>query len=127
MKDVVNAILDFDPAQISESKNEELAKTYDLIKQVQGVFEALKKEIGAELLTRFSGDGTVFGEYGVTRVKMPNFADVSMETAKTLGAIKNSIDTTALTQMIKKGVSVDGVKFSESVRVTALKNKEEAA
>ena len=124
MKELLNAIANFDPQTISEHTSEELAELHDALKQVIGVFTVMQKEIGAELLTRFDGNGTVYGQYSVTRVPTYSYSEVTMEVARSLGAVIVTKDSTILTKLIKKGVSINGAKVGESCRVSSLTKSE---
>lgn len=115
-----------DPAKVAEAEPEELAEVYELIKQVQGVMEVSKKEIGQMLLSKFEGNGTIFGQYGVSRVLTPRYTKVNLETARQFGAVKESIDGTILSKALKKGAIIEGVEYTESIRVSPLNKADEA-
>lgn len=125
MEEIVKKILNLDMTTIQDQSPETLSEIYDLIKQVQGVIEVTKKEIGANLLTRFQGDGTIFGNYGVARVITPNFKGVKQELAEQFGAVKTTVDTTVLSKLLKKGTVIEGVTYTESIRVNSLSKSED--
>jgi len=125
MRDLIEKILNLDLSKAKTYKPEDLAEVYDLVRQVQGVLEVTKRELGVELLTRFEGNGMMFGTYGVTRVNTPNFAGVSLQEAEKYGAVKTAIDTTVLSQLLKKGTKVEGVNYTQSIRVSSIKESEE--
>jgi hypothetical protein len=125
MQKAFEEILKIDPAKIAEYTVETLVKFFDLIRQVQGILEVMRKEIGSELLGRFEGDGTIVGEFSVVRAKRPSFSKVTMDTAREFGAVKESIDTDKLSKLMKKGIEVPGVTFTEYVLVNSLTKSEE--
>jgi|GEM_PF-5215265 len=125
MKKVFDFITNFDPAILGEMTPEELAEVYRLLSDTMGIIEAIKRESGQVLLTKFEGDGKVFGQYAVNRAKMPNYSKVDMEKAREFGATKEVLDTTLIGNLIKKGAKIDGVTYSFYPRVTKIEDKEE--
>jgi hypothetical protein len=123
MKKVFDFITKFDPAILGEMTPEELAEMAKLLSDVGGVIEKIRKESGQMLLTKFEGDGKVFGNWAVTRVMMTNCSKVDIEKARELGAVKEVIDTTLLGNIIKKGAKIEGVTHSFYPRITNLKEE----
>ena len=72
-----------------------------------------KKEIGQLLLAQFEGDGELYGNYAVTRVRKPNYSKVKIDDIVELGAVKTVPDTTMLSKLLRKGVEVKGVSYIE--------------
>lgn len=122
---VLEFVKNFDPTFISEMTGEELAEAYSAIRDLNGVLEAQKKEIGQILLTKIEADGKVFGHYAVSKVPRPSYSKVSLGAAKELGAVKEVIDGELLGKLIKKGVKVDGVTYTYSPKVTDINEKTE--
>lgn len=101
-----------DPAKFIDMTKEELAGEYMKLTYQEEEIVASKIVFRAEILERMKLDAEVWGGYGITKVKRANYKDVTLEVAKSLGAVKETVDTTVLGKLHKKGVKIEGVKES---------------
>jgi hypothetical protein len=130
MKNVLDKVAAIVPEEIGTSTPEVLVMNYDMIRQVQGLLEVMKKEIGSELLNRFEGNGTVIANFAVTRTRRASYAKVELEVARTFGAVTEAIDTKVLAKLTAKGQEIPGITYSEFPTVKSLtvsENEEEVA
>jgi len=79
------------------------------IEDIQAGQSVIRDEI-LDRLKEMKISGTSVSGYSVSRYTRHVFGDVKESTARSLGAIKQTIDSTKLKNLIKKGVKVDGSK-----------------
>lgn len=81
------------------------------------------REIFMERLEGAGIDSKIVGDWSISKVTMVKFPGVTLEIAKTLGAIKEAIDTDILKKLHKQNVVLPGVEIVSYTRVSKVKEK----
>lgn len=88
--------------------------------------EAAIKVVNEELLIRLRAEkssGKVVGNWAISKVVRYSF-DTSLDDARALGAIKESVDSSKLKILTQKGIKIPGTKRSEYVLVREVEKPE---
>lgn len=105
------------PGDLIKITKEELIDRLERLNEAYDEAEAEMSAIRSELLERLGKkDGEIIGEYSVKRAKRITFK-TSLEEAKSLGAIKDAVDTEVLRNLHGKGVVVPGTNVTEYLSV----------
>lgn len=112
-----------EPLEVQEAPKEKLLDELEIVNKIMEEMEAYSKVVKDELLGRMTNDGEVVGNYVLSKVKRPVFSGVKMEIARSLGAIKEAIDTNVLTKLHKQGIVIDGLKVIEYLKVTEIQKE----
>lgn len=100
---------------------ESLAKAKEVIEELKANESLLKDEV-KDRLHASKISGTKCGDYLVSIVKRVWFPNFPLSKARDLGAIKETVDTTILKKLMKKGVEVEH-QISEFVTVRFMEKK----
>ncbi len=101
--------------ELRERTNQEIE---DLQAALSVVNQELLIKLDAEKLT-----GKIVGNWGVTKAVRYSFK-TSIDEARALGAIKESVDSTKLKILLNKGIPIPGVSRSEYITVRAIDTSE---
>ncbi len=108
------------PEQLAVMTREEMVKRYEALNIVLEAIEAEQEAIKTSLMATMKSDAEVIADYSVSKVKRVSFK-TSVEDARSLGAVKEAIDTNILKSLYGSGVQVPGVNVSEYLSVRKLK------
>jgi hypothetical protein len=107
------------PPPLQELTWDELLTRREALLQVIENLEAEKSAMSAEFLARLQDEklsGKVVGNWSITKAARISF-DVTIEQARELGAVKETIDQPTLKKMYQSGVNVPGIKRTEYITV----------
>ena len=100
---------DENPRSPDEYTDMQLVEARDSIDQQINQLEAAKKVITDELVDRLKQEkvtGKIVGQFQISRTKRFSFPDVTLEQAKELGAVSETINQTMLKTLWTKGVQL---------------------
>ena len=80
------------------------------------------REEFADRLTKAGVDSKVVDDFTVVKKKMTTFPETTIEFARQMGAVKDTIDTVVLRGLVAKGIKVEGKQ--EVVYVTIQRKRE---
>ena len=99
------------PEELVSASKEQLVEAYLDVGRREEEVAAEKQAIKEEILTRMDTDSEVVGNYSVTKAKRVSFS-VTLDQARSLGAIKEAVDNDALKKMAAGGTEIPGMKVS---------------
>lgn len=99
-------IIEVSAEMLPSMTNDQLAQAYDQIRYEEELIKAKKEVLKTEILDRLKADGEVWGEYTVTKVTKTTFVNVPLDEARKYAAVKESVDSTILSKLKKKGMEL---------------------
>ncbi len=118
--------MDNNELDLTKVTNEDLAQRLEVLgfKEEEVVAEkvAIKDEIMARLDEK-KMDGIIAAGYQFIRTVRLAFTGTSLEDARIFGAIKEAIDTTKLSKLVKNGAEIPGMSKTVYLMVRKVKEK----
>lgn len=78
----------------------------------------LQESLKLKVLKKLKSEAQYVQGYKVFRSERPNFAKVSLETARKYKAVRKTVNTTVLMQLLKQGEDIDGVTYTPYITIS---------
>jgi len=117
-----------DPAQVAVMPIEQLIPLYTALRAQKEEIEAGLSEIGKIAIGLLDAEGVkgkVVGDMAVTKVQRVMFTQTTLEQAKELEAVKESVDTAKLKKLHDAGATIPGEAVIEFLSVRPVETKTE--
>ncbi len=111
---------------LTKLSNDKLSQRLEVLGFKEEEIVAEKVAIKDEIMVRLDAkkmDGLIAAGYQFIRTVRLAFTGTSLEDARTFGAIKEAVDTTKLSQLVKNGAEIPGMSKSVYLMVRKIKEK----
>lgn len=111
------------PEDLATATKEQLVKEFEVADNAKDEMEAYCKVIRDELASRMQVNAEVVNGFSLIKTTKYVFKNVTMDVARTFGAIKEAIDTVVLNKIAKSGVQIPGASSTTYLMIRNVTQK----